>query len=123
MNATQYLQDAQRTLSDQYHNQRIHPNLMHASIGMVTEAGEFLDALKKVLFYGKPLDKVNLIEELGDMMWYVAVACVELGVSLEDVMQINIDKLKARFPERFTTVAANNRNLDKERDVLEKGAA
>lgn len=94
--------------------------LSHAMIGMCTEAGEFQDAVKKHLFYGKPLDTVNLAEELGDLMWYVAIACDTLGVSLQEVMEKNIAKLKARYGDKFTEEAALNRNLEKERTILEK---
>ena len=96
-------------------------NLIHAGIGMVTEAGEFVDMLKKALFYGRPLDEVNLVEELGDVMWYVGLACSELGVELNDVMQINIDKLAARYPEKFSEESATVRDLERERAVLEGG--
>ena len=77
---------------------------LHAVAGIVTEAGELQDALKKHLFYGRPLDRTNLIEELGDLMWYVALLCDELrepgeedGANvLADVLTRNIAKLKAR---------------------------
>lgn len=93
--------------------------LLHASLGMVTEAAEFQDALKKHFIYGKVLDKTNAIEELGDILWYVALACDSLDVSMERVMDINIAKLRARFPEKFVETEAINRNLDAERAVLE----
>lgn len=93
--------------------------LLHAAVGMQTEAGEFTDQLKKHIFYGKPLDEVNLAEEIGDAMWYCALACNALNISLGDVMATNIAKLKARFPDKFTEDAANVRDLDAERKVLE----
>ena len=95
--------------------------LSHAGMGMVTEAAEFVDVLKKHAFYGKPLDKVNLAEEIGDLFWYIAVACNELGVNPSDIMQTNIDKLKARYGHKFNAEGAINRDLDKERDILEEG--
>ncbi len=94
--------------------------IMHAAMGMVTEAGEFIDAMKKLTIYGKPLDRTNLVEELGDVMWYVALACRTLNVSLEEVMDRNIAKLRARFPEKFTSEQALVRDLDAEREALEK---
>ena len=94
------------------------PELMHAAMGMVTESGEFIDALKKLTIYGKPLDRTNLIEEIGDVQWYVALACRELGVSFEEVFDRNIEKLKVRFPDKFTSDAALNRDLDVERVAL-----
>lgn len=94
--------------------------LIHAMIGLCTESGEIQDMMKKHIFYGKEIDKVNLKEELGDLMWYMAIACDEAGISLEEVMQTNIDKLRARYGEKFTEEAALNRNLDTERQILEK---
>lgn len=93
--------------------------LLHASIGMCTETGELQDQLKKHIFYGKPLDTTNLVEEMGDLMWYVGIMCDTLKVSLEDVMIKNIAKLKARYPEKFTEDKALNRNLFDEREMLE----
>jgi NTP pyrophosphatase (non-canonical NTP hydrolase) len=95
-------------------------DLIHASMGLVTEAGEFQDMLKKHLFYGRELDTVNLKEEIGDLLWYCAIALNALDADFESVMQTNIDKLKARYPEKFTEKDANSRNLDKEREILEK---
>ena len=97
-------------------------DLLHASMGLVTEAGEFQDMLKKHVFYGKPLDEVNLKEEIGDVLWYCAIALEALGTDFESVMQTNIDKLKARYPEKFTEEKAENRNLNKEREILENGS-
>jgi len=96
-------------------------DLIHASMGLVTEAGEFQDALKKHLYYGKNLDTVNLKEEIGDILWYCAIALEALGTDFESVMQTNIDKLKARYPEKFTEDSANNRDLETERQILENG--
>ena len=94
--------------------------LLHAMIGMVTEAGEIQDQMKKAIFYGKSIDKVNLVEELGDVMWYIAIAADTLGVSLEEIMAKNNEKLEARYGKVFTETAALNRNLDAEREILEK---
>lgn len=93
--------------------------LLHSALGITSEAGEFADALKKHIFYGKEIDRPNLKEELGDLMWYIGVACDELGISLEDVMETNIKKLRARYGGKFSEEKALNRNLDKERKILE----
>jgi len=93
--------------------------LLHAGMGMATETGEFVDALKKHVFYGREVDEVNLIEELGDLFWYLAVAADTLGVTFEDIQRRNIDKLKVRYAEKFTETQAADRNLDAERSVLE----
>lgn len=96
-------------------------NLLHASMGLSTEAAEFTDALKKHIFYGKELDEVNLKEEIGDILWYAAIALEALGSDFESVMQTNIDKLSARYPDKFTEELAENRDLDTERKILEDG--
>jgi NTP pyrophosphatase (non-canonical NTP hydrolase) len=93
--------------------------LLHAGLGIATEAGEFLDAIKKYLFYNKKVDRVNLIEELGDIFWYIGVASDVLQVSFEDIMQKNHDKLITRYSKGFSEKEANNRDLDKERKILE----
>jgi NTP pyrophosphatase (non-canonical NTP hydrolase) len=96
--------------------------LVHAMIGMCTESAEIQDQMKKHLMYGKDIDRTNLIEELGDLMWYIGLACSELGVSLEKVMEINNAKLAARYGDVFTEQAALERNLNKERAILEDGS-
>jgi NTP pyrophosphatase (non-canonical NTP hydrolase) len=94
--------------------------LVHAAQGLSTEVGEFTDVLKKWVFYGRPVDEVNLEEELGDLMWYVAEAANALGADLGKIMATNIEKLRARYPDKFTEFDAQNRNLAKEREILER---
>lgn len=125
MKSEKYLKSALRTESNNFEsinnrldNEKI--RLLHAAMGMQTEAAEFTDMLKKHIFYGKPLDEVNLKEELFDMTWYMAIALDALGYTFEEGFKTNIDKLKARYPEKFTEEAATNRNLLKEREILEK---
>lgn len=93
--------------------------LVHACFGMQTETAEFTDAVKKALFYGKDLDTTNLKEELGDLMWYMAIAMEELGTDFETEANRVINKLKVRYPEKFTNELAENRDLEAERRVLE----
>jgi NTP pyrophosphatase (non-canonical NTP hydrolase) len=93
--------------------------LLHAAIGMCTEAGEFIDQLKKHIFYGKPLDRVNLKEELGDLLYYIGVAMDELETDFDTEQRRNIAKLQARYPSKFSEDAAVNRDLNKERKILE----
>ncbi len=88
-------------------------DLMHTALGLSGEAGEFADAIKKFLVYGRPLDRSNAIEELGDLMWYIAYGCETLGVSMEEVATQNIDKLALRYPEKYSDRLAHRR-LDKE---------
>lgn len=128
MNSKDYQENALKTEANDFdvigprlnHTKSI--RLLHAGMGMTTEAGEFIDQLKKHLFYGKTLDEVNLGEEIGDLLWYIAIAADELNMDISQIMQTNIDKLKARFPDKFTEHDAQNRDLDKERDILEKGS-
>lgn len=93
-------------------------NLLHATIGVCTEAGELLDAMKKHLAYGKEIDAVNIAEECGDVLWYLAIILRELDMSFEEIMQMNINKLTKRFPEKFTEGLALDRDLNAERNQL-----
>jgi len=95
--------------------------LLHYALGMFTEAGEFLEAIHKSFFLGEKLDEVNLKEEIGDMQWYQAGACGILGTDFETEQARVINKLKTRYPEKFTEENAEKRNLEKERKVLEDG--
>ena len=75
--------------------------LLTASVGMCAEAGEFTEIVKKIIFQGKPVNEENLFHlkrELGDIMWYVAQACIGLDISLDEVLAMNVEKLKARYP-------------------------
>ena len=75
--------------------------LLTAAVGMSAEAGEFTEIIKKIIFQGKPVNEENLFHlkrELGDIMWYVAQACMGLEISFDEVMEMNVDKLKARYP-------------------------
>ena len=75
--------------------------LLTAGVGINAEGGEFLEIIKKMIFQGKPWDthnKEHLVIELGDLMWYVAQACMALGVSFDEVVARNVKKLEARYP-------------------------
>ena len=75
--------------------------LTTSGVGLAAESGEFLEIVKKMVFQGKPWNDANrehLIIELGDVMWYVAQACMALDVSFDDVVERNVEKLKARYP-------------------------
>lgn len=75
--------------------------LINGVMGLCGEAGEAIDIVKKHLAQGHDLDREALIKELGDVAWYLAETAYALDVSLEEVMQRNIDKLKARYPQGF----------------------
>lgn len=89
-------------------------DLLHAALGCSTESGELLDAVKKHLFYGKPLDIVNLQEEVGDICWYLNLLCAWMGTTLEEQMSNNADKLRIRYPEGFQQKKALERNVENE---------
>ena len=86
--------------------------LIHALLGMCTEAGEAQDMAKKGIIYGRPIDKVNIMEECGDILWYIALALDAAGFTMQEAMERNIAKLRKRFPEKFTEQNANVRDLD-----------
>ena len=123
MNPSEYVSKALRTESrpnpEMEDRVVVNLRLLHGSMGLETEVGEIQDALKKHIFYGKTLDGINLIEEMGDLFWYCAIICDALGVSFESIMEKNIAKLKARYPHKFDAEKAVNRDLDAERKALE----
>lgn len=86
--------------------------LTHAALGLATEVGEYTTEVKRAAIYGKPLGPVgteNMVEELGDVLWYVAVAADALGFTLDQVCQMNIEKLRIRFPDAYSNAAAEAR--------------
>lgn len=184
MEFKQYLIESSRTLKTLGKEL----DLLHCVTGLVTESAELVDAIKKHVFYGKPLDVVNIKEELGDLLWYIAIPvrifdldldfyrqngnyyknkvkkqvttkeglikffltfnsmfkalctaivirplptdfdnifeeinliCEIYNLDLGEIMDININKLKARFPNNFNQEDALNRDLEKERAILE----
>ncbi len=127
MNPSDYIRNVLRSESNDFH---MHPShacsfkkrrrMLHGAIGCCTEAGELLDQAKKVIFYGKKIDETNIEEELGDLLWYIALLCDVFNFKFEDIMEKNIAKLKLRYPEKFTQEKALNRDLDAERKVLEE---
>lgn len=90
--------------------------LLTAGVGINAEAGEFLEIVKKMIFQGKPWNEDNrrhLIIELGDVMWYVAQACMALDISFDDVISQNVEKLLKRYPEgAFDVFYSENRSED-----------
>ena len=87
--------------------------LLTASIGISAESGEFMEIVKKMIFQGKPANDDNLEHlkiELGDIMWYVAQACMALEVDMDDVLDTNIKKLEKRYPDgHFSEFYSENR--------------
>lgn len=97
MTGNEYQRLALRTASS---SQR-YDHILNGVMGLNGEAGECIDIVKKHLFQGHPLDTDKLVDELGDVLWYVAITADGIGVPLENIMQHNIDKLRRRYPEGF----------------------
>lgn len=91
-----------------------YPRIFNGLMGLNGEAGECIDILKKHLFHGHELDKQHVAKELGDVLWYVAQSADALGYTLEEIAQINVDKLMARYPDGFEVERSLNR---KEGDI------
>ncbi len=75
--------------------------LFTAAVGMSAEAGEFTEVVKKIVFQGKPVNEENLFHlkrELGDILFYLVEGCIGLGITLDDVIEMNVDKLQKRYP-------------------------
>ena len=89
--------------------------LLTSGVGINAEGGEFLEIVKKMIFQGKPWDthnKEHLIIELGDLMWYVAQACMALGVPFDEVVARNVQKLEKRYPGgQFDVYYSENREV------------
>ena len=98
MTVNEYQKMALTTLNPALGKQDV---LINGVMGLCGESGEAIDIVKKHLAQGHPLDREGLIKELGDVAWYLAETAYALDVSLEEVFQRNIDKLKARYPEGF----------------------
>ena len=88
-------------------------DLMNCALGISGEGGEVSDIIKKHTFQGHELNEEKLINELGDVCWYIAVMAKVLGVSLETVMKKNIEKLMKRYPDGFSSERSINRAEDK----------
>ena len=86
--------------------------ILNGCLGLSGEAGEFLDMIKKWIFHNKPFDEEHAKKEIGDVMWYVAMLCFSFGWDLDEILQMNVDKLKARYPEGFDTDRSNNRSAN-----------
>lgn len=116
MTPDEYIKLANRTAKNMQSNDL---ELFHIALGVSGEAGEVSDAIKKALIYGGELDHTNVQEELGDTLWYIARYCMLYGVTMESIMEMNISKLKIRFPDKFTQNEALTRDLGAERKDLE----
>lgn len=110
MTPNEYQQAALRTAPPVNKETGKLPRLINGLMGLNGEAGEAIDILKKHLFHGHALDKDHLAKELGDIAWYLAVSADALGYKLEDILQMNVDKLMARYPEGFDSNRSQHRD-------------
>lgn len=94
--------------------------LNHSALGLAGEVGELAGAVERFVYYGRPLDQANLVEEMGDCMWYLALLCNTIGVDMTEVMEANIRKLKARYPDKYTDERAAEEGRDRaaEREAM-----
>ena len=77
------------------------PHLLTAALGLTAEAGEFTEVVKKIILQGKPYNEDNVFHmkrELGDICWYIAQACIALDTTFDEIIEMNVEKLKARYP-------------------------
>lgn len=118
MDFNQYIVNVKRSESPSFQN--INPRILHGAIGCATESGELLDSVKKSLFYNRKLDIINLEEEIGDLLWYIALIVDACGFDFASILDKNIQKLRVRYPEQFTEEKAEHRNLESERKALEQ---
>lgn len=109
MRLNEYQQLARRTSSTDGPEKASYDKLINGVMGLCGEAGECIDVVKKMMFQQHELNADKLIEELGDVLWYCAELASGLGVSLEDVAQINVEKLKGRYPDGFDAERSRNR--------------
>lgn len=109
MTINEYQQKALRTEGDLHYK---FPRILNGLMGLNGEAGEAIDLLKKVYFQGHELDKEHLAKELGDIAWYLAVSADAIGYDLETIFEMNIEKLKKRYPNGFEESKSVHRRLD-----------
>ena len=106
MTPNEYQKLAMTTLNPALSKEQV---LVNGVMGLCGEAGEAIDLVKKHLHQGHDLDKEALVKELGDIAWYLAETATALDIPLEEVLQRNIEKLRRRYPEGFSTEHSVNR--------------
>ena len=109
MQVNEYQKEAMATLNPALNQKDV---LINSVMGLCGESGEAIDLVKKWLMQGHELDKEHLIKELGDVAWYLAEAATALGMSLEDILRANLEKLERRYPDGFSTERSVGREAD-----------
>lgn len=90
-----------------------------AAMGLMSEAGELGDVWKKHLFHGRPLDEDQMILEMGDVLWYFVLMCIDNGISFQEIMERNMEKLKARDANGLSNIMRKRDKLNEE--IIELG--
>ena len=109
MEVNEYQKLAMTTLNPALNKRDV---LINSVMGLCGESGEAIDIVKKWMAQGHELDRERLAKELGDIAWYLAEAATALDLSLEEILQANIEKLKKRYPEGFD----ETRSIDRPQD-------
>ena len=109
MTVNEYQKLAMKTLNPALTPQEV---LMDSALGLCGESGEVADLLKKHLMQGHPLDQNECAKELGDVAWYLAEAATALGMDLETILQMNLEKLRRRYPEGFDVEKSIHRTAE-----------
>ena len=111
MTINEYQKEALRTESGM---SKEWPRILNGLMGLNGEAGEAIDILKKYLFQGHQFEREHMAKELGDAAWYLAISADAIGYDLETILQMNVDKLRARYPDGFNSEQSLHR---KEGDI------
>lgn len=109
MHAREYQRLASRTLLANFDSVRLtgdEVSVVWNAVGLAGEAGEVAETVKKGIFHRHGLDREKMVKELGDVLWYTAALCSVMGVDMGEVMQANIDKLRQRYPDGWSTEAS-----------------
>ena len=104
----------------QFVSENNYNDLIHGIIGTAGEAGELVDALTTAILTHVNVDRINIIEEVGDVLWYLALTLRAVNSTFDEAMELNIQKLRKRYPEQWSQEAVLNRDLEGEREVLEQ---
>jgi len=108
MNGEQYKAEVLRTYAG---SNDVQEQLTLAALGLTGESGEVADHMKKSLFQGHAIDVAHIAKELGDILWYVVLACDAIDCPLEEIMRMNVEKLRTRYPNGFDAERSINRTL------------
>ena len=108
MKADDYQNEALRTAN--LHQYSLETRLANWALGLSGESGEVSDEIKKIVFHKHSLDRQKLAKELGDVQWYIATCAKDLGFNLSEIMELNVEKLRARYPDGFSPEKSKNRD-------------